>query len=174
MKSYSFETHLILALFLFSTFCAAVCNAQAQKTYFVIAPGARDIDQRVFQGNDQLIYRLEAEYPASDALDLIKARLAKFGWKPLKEDWLNPGLPNSIVRGWMFFEDQTTKPKSTVWTWQSDWINSTGDVLLYSLEYRCPGDLCRSTYNLHDLRVLSIHIPAELAERMKQESATQK
>jgi hypothetical protein len=135
--------------------------------FFVVVPGATGITQSVFQGKDQIIYHLQAEYPADDVLGAISGRLKQLGWEPLKEDWINPGLPSSLVRGWAYYEDSTTKPASSVRTWSADWENSSHDILTYMLDYTCPENLCASTLNLHDLRVVAIHIPADLAKRIK-------
>jgi hypothetical protein len=100
-------------------------------------------------------------------LRTISTRLEQAGWQPLKEDWLNPGLPTSHVRGWVYFEDSTTQPSTSVRGWNGDWKNSAHDILTYMLEYRCPGNLCSSTRDLRDLRVIAIHIPADLAEQIR-------
>src|ERR1039458_9126751 len=112
-------------------------------------------------------YRIHASYPAADVLRTIAERLKQSGWKPLKEDWLSPGLPSSHVRGWTYFEDETTKPATSVRAWGAEWENGAHDILEYDLEYRCPGNLCSSTFDLHDLRVIAIHIPADLAKQIK-------
>lgn len=147
--------------------CAVECLAGDRPSFFVVVPQATDIRQSKFQGHDQLIYEVEAEYPASDVLRIINTRLKVGGWKPLKKDWLNPDIPSSQERGWSFFEDHSTHPETSVSAWQADWTNDKGDMLIYILEYRCPGKLCLSTANLHKLRVMEIHLPASLAEQIK-------
>jgi hypothetical protein len=132
-----------------------------------VVPGATSLQQTVFQGKDQIIYRLKCEYPAEDVLNAIRTRLKQVGWKPLREDWLNPGLPSSFVRGWTYYEDSTTKPATSVRSWNADWENSSHDILTYMLDYTCQDNLCASTLNLHDLRVVVIHVPAEIAKRIK-------
>lgn len=139
------------------------------RSFFVVAPLATEVRQTNFAGRDQIIYRVQADYPASSVLELIKNRLKTQGWKALKEDWLNPGIPSSHVRGWTYYEDQTTKPSTSVRAWQADWTNSSGDILTYRLEYRCPENLCASTRDLRDLRVIGIHSPAKVAQEMKKE-----
>src|SRR6266481_7679462 len=62
-------------------------------SFFVVVPGATGVKQSIFQGKDQIIYHLQSEYPADDVLRTISVRLKNLGWEPLKEDWLNPGLP---------------------------------------------------------------------------------
>jgi len=136
-------------------------------SFFVVVSGATGVKQSAFQGKDQIIYHVQSEYPAGDVLDAIGVRLKKLGWEPLKEDWLNPGLPSSRVRGWSYFEDSTTKPATSVRAWHEDWENGAHDILTYMLDYTCPDNQCSSTLNLRDLRVIAIRIPADLAKRMK-------
>jgi hypothetical protein len=85
----------------------------------------------------------------------------------LKEDWLNPGLPSSHVRGWTYYEDETKKPATSVRAWGAEWENGAHDILTYLLEYRCLENACSSTLDLRDMRVVAIYIPADLAERTK-------
>jgi hypothetical protein len=150
------------------SWCQQSPNADGRAaSFFVVVPRATGVKQSIFQGKDQIIYHVQSEYPADDVLRTIGVRLKNLGWKPLKEDWLNPGLPSSLVRGWTYYEDETTKPATSVRVWGADWENGAHDILSYDLEYRCPGNLCSSTFDLHDLRVLAIHIPADIAKQMK-------
>jgi hypothetical protein len=133
----------------------------------VVTSDATEVKQTKLRGHDQILYRVQVSYPAADVLRMISVRLKQLGWRPLNEDWLNPGLPSSHVRGWTYYEDETTKPSTSARVWGADWENSVHDILTYDLEYRCPGNLCSSTYDLHDLRVIAIHIPADLAKQIK-------
>ena len=142
-------------------------SAHTLPAWFVLAPGARHVRYTVFQGKDQLTYSVDAPYPARSVLALISKQLSKQGWKGLKEDWLNPGLPTSLVRGWTYFSDDAGASKTSVRAWQADWENSQHEILTYILQYRCPGDSCSSTDNLRELRVIAVHIPADLARRIK-------
>lgn len=135
--------------------------------FFVIVPRATGVKQSVFQGHDQIIYHVQVDYPADNVLDEITGRLKQLGWEPLKEDFLNPGLPTSQVRGWTYFVDSTKKPATSVHSWDGEWQNSSHDILNYILTYECPENLCSSTANLHDLRIVAIRIPADLAKRMQ-------
>ncbi|MGD0215647.1 MAG: hypothetical protein ABSB87_20685 [Terriglobales bacterium] len=157
---------------IFACICSCWCQQSPNgdgktPSFFVVVPGATGVTQSIFQGKDQIIYHVQSEYPADNVLSTISARLKKLGWEPLREDWLNPGLPSSHIRGWTYFEDETTKPATSVRAWGAQWENGDHDILEYSLEYRCPGNLCSSTYDLHDLRVVAIRVPADLAKRMK-------
>ena len=163
---------LLVFVVAFSTCLQSTSVADFFKPYFVVVSGAREIKQTKVRGSDQVSYRVEAKYPASDVLVTIKKRLKQTSWTPLSEDWLNPGLPSSHVRGWTYFDDETTRPRTNVHQWLADWTNRSGDILRYQLEYRCPRNLCASTEDLHDLRVVAIFIPAELA-RQTQPAAVQ-
>lgn len=142
-------------------------NVGGLPNFFIVVPGATGVKQSIFQGKDQIIYHLHSEYPADDVLGTISMHLKRLGWEPLNEDWLNPGLPSSHVRGWDYFQDRTTKPVTSARAWNGDWENSTHDILIYVLTYSCPDDLCSSTRNLRDLRVIAIRVPADLAKQMK-------
>lgn len=134
----------------------------------VIVGGAKNVKQSKLAGpREQLSYSIQAEYPANRVLETIKRTLKELGWTPLAEDFLNPGLPSSHVRGWDYYEDQTTHPNTSVRVWQADWQNTQHEVVTYRLEYRCPENLCASTRDLRDLHVIAIYIPAKLADRMK-------
>jgi hypothetical protein len=141
--------------------------SEIHPSFFIVARGATEVRQTRWQGHDQIVYRIQASYPAADVLKTIAERLGQLGWKPLKEDWLNPGLPSSHVRGWTYYEDETTKPATSVRAWGAEWENGDHDILSYDLYYRCLGNLCSSTFDLHDLQVVAIYIPADLAGRMK-------
>lgn len=148
--------------------CQTLTNtAGPPRSCFVIAPAATKIGHSIFQGKDQFWYSVQAPYPADDVLKLITGRLKGMGWVALKEDWLNPGLPSSHIRGWNYYEDQTTYPTTSVRVWGADWENRAHDILSYQLEYRCPDNLCASTAGLDDLRVIAIYIPAKLAKQIK-------
>ncbi len=163
-----FTCFVLLSLTCICSWCQQSPNGDGKTpSFFVVVPGATRVKQSIFQGKDQIIYHLQSEYPADDVLRTISVRLKNLGWEPLKEDWLNPGLPSSHVRGWTYFEDETTKPATSVRAWNADWENGAHDILTYILEYRCPGNLCSSTFDLHDLQLIAIRIPAGLAKQMK-------
>ena len=74
---------------------------------------------------------------------------------PVPEDYFNPGSQSSIVRGWDYYEDHATKPRTSVWIWQADWRRK-GELVTYRLEYRCPDNGCASTSELRGLRIVAI------------------
>ncbi len=143
----------------------ATTTGQELRPCLVVVPGGTDIKSIRYHGEDQLSYLVQSQYPADDVLHAIGSQLAKTGWKPLKEDYLNPGLASSQVRGFQYFPDLTTHPKSSARRWVGQWENGAHDIVNYMLEYRCTEDLCSSTRDLHDLHVSAIYIPAELRSR---------
>jgi len=172
VRSWRFSFRCRSALLVLVPCVSAWCQqskhaAETHPSFFVVARGATEVKQNSSLGKDQIAYSIQAPYPAADVLGTITVRLKQRGWKPLEESWLNPGLPSSHVRGWTYFEDQTTKPATSVRAWQGDWENGAHDILTYILEYRCPENLCSSTLKLRDLHVTAIRIPADLARRIK-------
>ena len=157
---------LIMFLLCGSPLCQeAITAGQALRPCLVVVPGGTNIRSIRYHGEDQLSYRVQSQYPAGDVLQTIGSQLAKTGWKPLKKDYLNPGLASSQVRGFQYFPDPTTHPKSSVRRWVGQWENDAHDIVNYMLEYRCAEDLCSSTRDLHDLQVSAIFIPAKLRSK---------
>jgi hypothetical protein len=84
-------------------------------------------------------YRLEAEFPAPAVTSEVNSMAAASGWQPLTEDFFNPGIPTSHVRGWTSYLDLSRGPQAAMHQWQSAWRNAAGDLLEYSLWYRTEG-----------------------------------
>ena len=126
----------------------------------IVCPGAKQTNWVKFEGTDQLSYQVEVEYPASSVVSCISAQLQEKGWRPLQEDYWNPALPSSHVRGWTNFVDATVHPEATVDTWAAQWENESGDIAWYYLAYRYPpGDR-------YSLAVHAGLIPANIAKKM--------
>jgi hypothetical protein len=104
----------------------------------IVCPGAESVNWVRFEGTDQLGYQVKVEYPADSIISCISKTLDENGWQPLREDFWNPGLPSSHVRGWTQFTDATVHPEATVDSWASQWQNQAGDVAWYFLQYRYP------------------------------------
>ena len=83
-------------------------------------------------------YALREKHPASNAIQQISSRLEALGWRPIKDDWLNPGLPSSHVRGWTDFRDSTTTPTQHVHQWGAQWQDKSGSIVGYTLRYSYP------------------------------------
>jgi len=114
------------------------------------------------RGGTALTYTVPESYPADDAITFIREALRKKGWKPLKEDFMNPGLPTSESRGWDQFDDATHQPPTHVYQWMGDWENNAHDITRYSFEYFS---------NLRVLHVAALYIPADTAAQMKRDAA---
>lgn len=130
----------------------------------VVAPGAKNVEYTVSGGGQHVTYKVEAEYPAEDLLKLIREKLETRGWKPLAEDFLNPGLMSSHSRGWARFQDVTTKPKTRVNQWLAQWAKDSGELAWYTLLYRNP---VSDEPNLKTVEVHASYFSAESAQRMK-------
>ncbi len=86
-------------------------------------------------GSFFVIYTISEEYPARSAIEEISSRLGALGWVPLKEDWLNPGLPSSHVRGWTDYRNETRNPPAYTHQWSAQWQDRFGNVVAYTLQY---------------------------------------
>jgi hypothetical protein len=89
-------------------------------------------------GSFHIAYGLTEKHPASNSLQQITSRLWALGWTPLKEDWLNPGLPSAHVRGWTEFIDGTSTPARRVHRWGAQWQDESGNIVDYTLNYGYP------------------------------------
>ncbi len=115
--------------------CAG-CSRMPDRASLIVLPGADAVVFTRRAGSEQVGYQLNQEYPAKAALKEVSDQLAEQGWKPLKEDFLNPGEPSSHVTGWTNFGDGTSQPEQEVFQWLADWTNPDGDVIRYTLQYR--------------------------------------
>jgi hypothetical protein len=81
-------------------------------------------------------YVLKARYPAADVTQEISTRLKKLGWRPLQEDWLNPGRPLPQVPQWFVVTEELpgTAPQH-VDEWTAQWENDAGELIDYTLRY---------------------------------------
>ena len=153
---------------------ASINGLNNKSTSLVVPPQAKGVNYSSNAGIEQVRYELTEKYPAKYALKWINDELTKQGWKPLKDDFRNPGQPSSHVTGWTHFVDSTRKPEETVKLWQSQWSNSRGDIINYDLDYRWPWpgtgtpinpkDLC--TPKTNKLQVFGIYIPAKQVKQL--------
>jgi hypothetical protein len=154
----------VLASFPLASGCMRRENAQQRYSEsLLVAPAAIKPTFHVYpDGRQQVIYAMDTPYPADEVLAFLKIELQKRGWKALSESFFNPGLPSGIERGWTSFEDHTRQPWTGVFAWSADWENSSHDITEYVLQYKSPK---LSTYDLKDLEVIAIYIPANIAAR---------
>jgi hypothetical protein len=102
-------------------------------------------------GSIQLSYKIKEEYPAAAVIKQIAAQLETKGWKPLKEDYLNPGLPSSHVKGWDNYEDASHPPRTIVHRWMGDWEDKYGNIVRYAFIYEYPKNKAKN------LSIMQIH-----------------
>jgi hypothetical protein len=86
-----------------------------------------------------LSYVLKKKYPAADVTQEISTRLKKLGWRPLQEDWLNPGRRLPLVPQWFEFTEELpgTVPQH-VDQWTAQWENDAGELIDYTFRYSYP------------------------------------
>ncbi len=134
-------------------------NPRDYSDALIILPNATNVHYTKLQGTDQVVYNLKVNYPATDIINNILKQLHLKGWQPLKEDFLNPGLPTSYIRGWTNFVDATKNPQREVYLWMSDWKNNKSDIVRYSFKYEYP---INGPKNLSSLQVIVIYTPASI------------
>ena len=156
--------YVVFVLLLHSLAGCAGEHSQIPSDYsdsLIVLPDASDIHYVKLRDTDQIIYYLKANYPATEVINEVSRELKHKGWVPLQEDFFNPGLPTSHVRGWTTYIDGTKNPERKVHTWASDWRNEKGDILLYAFTYSYPVE---TKADLSSLRVLGIYMPASVAQ----------
>lgn len=164
MNKLFFSIALLLVVIIYGCQTKSSQDPKKYSESLIILSGATNIDYAKVNKTDQVTFNLKADYPAAGIIDQLLKGTSDMGWTPLKEDFLNPGLPTSIVRGWSYYEDASRKPYTKVHSWQTDWQNKNGDVLIYRLRYRYP---LNSQPEMSSMSVIAIYIPAPLAETMK-------
>ncbi len=127
-------------------------------------PNATNIRYYELGGTFQLIYRIQADYPAGDLIAVVSAELERRKWRPLQEDYLNPGLPSGHVRGWQRFNQPAKNPPQTIHQWLANWENQDGDVMSYGFIYQYDS---HGKQDLKDMTVIAIFVPAQIAKEMR-------
>jgi len=160
---------LIALLIIFSFFisCCSSSKHDDPSKYsdaLIVVKGAKDLSYRKFHGTDQLCYNVLTPYPAYQELSELSQKLESKGWEPLKEDYLNPGLPSSHARGWTDFIDATVEPKRQVHQWLAQWEYVNKDILWCSLRYSYPEG---KKADFDSLKVSLCFVPAKLAMESK-------
>jgi hypothetical protein len=136
----------------------------------VVSAGAKDVRPETKpDGETGVTYTVREEFPADALLRQIRAVLPAPEWRPLPNDWLNPGVPSSHERGWTTFSDATKTPRSEVHQWLAQWQDSHGNVVVYVLRYdsrATEGQADVSRPDNPNLSVTAVWVPAAVAERM--------
>ncbi|MCP3933607.1 MAG: hypothetical protein GY705_31455 [Bacteroidetes bacterium] len=159
------RTIIILFCILFSVLGCGEKESQSASEYsdsLIIIENASNLKYNKLQGTDQVLYKLIAQYPATEVISELNCRLKTKGWKPLKIDWLNPDIPTSHERGWTNFIDGTKNPNLEVHVWNSDWTNKDEDILMFDLRYSYPEN---TKSEMLDLQVIGIYIPSSIAKK---------
>jgi hypothetical protein len=134
----------------------------------LVAPSAIDPRYLAYpDGREQLTYTIDTEYPADSTISFVSEHLRNQRWSPLSQDFLNPDIPSSQVRGWTQFEDASREPRATVRQWGCDWEDGAHNITLYDLEYRYPMSGAHDAPDSRMLHVVSLYIPADVARKMK-------
>ena len=128
----------------------------------ILLKDAKDIRYFKRGGTFQLIYYLTSDYPATRVLSSISGELRLLGWKALKENHLNPGIPSSHVIGWEDFEDRSVIPAQYVYQWIGDWEDAMGNIVTYTLRYEYEYS---KTLDFKSFLVFAVFAPTEIANR---------
>ncbi len=109
-------------------------------------------------------YAINVQQPASDVIQQISSRLETLGYRPLENDWLNPGLPSSHICGWTQFLDGTRTPMHQIHRWGAQWQDNPGNIVDYTLDYSYPES---GTKDLQSLWIDAAWYSAAGAETMQ-------
>lgn len=157
-------------IFLIIVFGISHVNAENDKSLnfsdaLIVLPAAQNVRHVKFEGTDQLSYKLIVDYPADKIIRAISENLESKGWDAMEEDYLNPGLPSSHVKGWTSFIDATKQPERCVHQWLAQWENKRHDIAWYAFRYEYPKD---KSPDMKTLYVYSVFIPAPLVKAAKE------
>lgn len=100
----------------------------------IVVPGALAV-RDLAENEGTVLYEVDEKYPAQTVIDTIRTRLEGAGWRVLSEDFLNPGVQTSVVRGWASHEDRTTAQPRTVYEWAAQWEDPSKRIVWYVLTY---------------------------------------
>jgi hypothetical protein len=134
-------------------------------------PGALSVEQSVYPGRGAGVsYTMKMPYPAAGLVPDVEQRASSLGWLSMKEDYMNPGIPTSSVRGWTSYVDLSKGGRAAMHQWQSQWRNKDGALLTYSFWYRTEsvaGDSAPAVPDNDNLHVSAEVIEREVFERMR-------
>ncbi len=162
------SSRVILLMTALSVSLVFGCNQQQGQSKgeysdsLIVHPRANDVRFSKHKGTDQLTYRVEEKFPASDVIGWISKKLRENGWEALAYHYLSPHLLSSHVKGWTKFIDATKSTKQIVHSWAAEWKDRSENVVHYALQYRYPED---GNPNLTELEVIAVYTPARLARQ---------
>ena len=146
--------------------CFWACGAMAGviPAALLIYPNASKVV--VKRGGNEIMYRLDVKFPASGVIAWVSEKLHGAGWKPLTEDFLNPGIPTSQAQGWQHFAGGTNDTEACVALWLGDWKDSSGNIVRYSLQYRYTMEPCIGSHPAN-LEVIASYFSAATVKNLK-------
>lgn len=124
-------------------------------------------------GINRVFYRLDQRFPAEDAIKQISTKLENSGWIPLNEEFLHPGISNSLVTGWEIYEDPPKKPELMIYEWSANWKDKQDNIVSYTFQYKDSIDKFRhGTVILKPtnstLNVNVVYMPENVAKSMRE------
>ena len=134
VSDYALFMAFVASLFGVACKYGAVGSQRARPDALIVLPNAIDV-RDTNENEGTVVYRLNEEYPALPVIQTIQSRLERSGWHPLREDFLNPGLPSSLVRGWTSHEDRTQGRAAQVYQWMAQWEDDSKRIVWYDLTY---------------------------------------
>jgi hypothetical protein len=139
----------------------------------IFLKGAKDQKTFYTGGINRVFYRLDQRFPAEDAIKEISTKLETSGWTPLNEDFLHPGISNSLVSGWAIYEDPPKRPAMMIYEWSANWKDKQDNIVSYALQYKDPIDKFRhGTVILKPtnsvLNVNVVYMPEKVAKSMRE------
>jgi hypothetical protein len=144
-------------VFLSGLACSQAPAAQRIPEELLILPGAAAV-RSTGEHAGTVSYDVEMPYPATQATEAIRAHLERRGWTALAEDFLNPGLPTSVSRGWTAYEELAPQGGSRhIFQWVTDWEDKSGRIVRYALRYdatRAPNGELRPHGRLRVIAIL--------------------
>ena len=121
---------VLISLILISTPVVA-CGQGRQIPELPVPPNAYDV-RWLTEYDGAVHFRIAEAYPASAFLQFLTMAFTERGWKPDSEDFFDPAIPSSHVRGWTEHGDGD----ASVFSWIAGWTSPSGGYVQYDLEYR--------------------------------------
>jgi hypothetical protein len=135
-----------------------------------VLPGASEV-QDTDENEGTVLYQLNEAFPAQAAITAIRSRLEGRGWRPLQEDFLNPGLATSLGRGWASHEDRTRPRAVQVYEWVGQWADDAKRIVWYVLSYDAVTSPHGEIRAQGRLRVRATLLSAETARALREAAA---
>ncbi|HET9362860.1 MAG TPA: hypothetical protein VFO58_24085 [Vicinamibacterales bacterium] len=158
---------------------ASACVDRAQEDSrppeLIVLDGANEINEATRNGILELNYRLESAYPAEQVTTSIEAVFKGDRWRPLTDDWLNPGNPSGYVRGWSSFLDGSKTPNTIAHVWSAEWKNEDNDLVIYSLRFDSavpPVELFLERPDNRILKVTAAFVPKTVVNALRKQTGT--